>query len=394
MDAIVALAPAAGRAPLRRPRARAARARRRTRSTRCWSSSAASSATSCGSRAATRSSPRAAARRRARCAPPASRSASSPGVSAALAAPAAAGIPLMLRQLTRDGHVRRRQRRPRARRAARLGRRSPRLGGTLVILTGRGRIRRIAARADRRRPRPATRRSRPSAPAARAEQRVLRGTLADLPAPLPPPVTFVVGAVAALDLTTPGGAAMHIPDGFLTGEAAALGTAPRVGGPRACACAARARAARERDLPVAGLAAAFFLVGDAPLFPVTVGTQGHLLGGALAVALLGPWLGALTIAVVCVDPGARARRRRDHDARARRSSTSRSSPRSSATRCCSRCGACCSPTPRGLAAGADRRVGLRDARGGVFAAEFDARRRAWRSTARAIAAVDARRLRA
>jgi siroheme synthase len=35
----------------------------------------------------------------------------------------------------------------------------------------------------------------------RPEQQVLRGTLGDLPAPLPPPVTFVVGAVAALDLT-------------------------------------------------------------------------------------------------------------------------------------------------------------------------------------------------
>jgi cobalt/nickel transport system permease protein len=55
---------------------------------------------------------------------------------------------------------------------------------------------------------------------------------------------------------------------------------------------------RERDLPVAGLAAAFFLVGDAPMFPVTIGTQGHLLCGALAVCLLGPWLGAITIAVV------------------------------------------------------------------------------------------------
>jgi cobalt/nickel transport system permease protein len=35
------------------------------------------------------------------------------------------------------------------------------------------------------------------------------------------------------------------------------------------------------------------------MFPITVGTQGHLLGGTLAVALLGPWLGAITIAVVC-----------------------------------------------------------------------------------------------
>ena len=36
------------------------------------------------------------------------------------------------------------------------------------------------------------------------------------------------------------------------------------------------------------------------MVPITVGTQGHLLGGTLAVALLGPWLGGLTIAVVCI----------------------------------------------------------------------------------------------
>ena len=39
--------------------------------------------------------------------------------------------------------------------------------------------------------------------ASREAQQVLRGTLAALPAPMPPPVTFVVGAVAALDLTAP-----------------------------------------------------------------------------------------------------------------------------------------------------------------------------------------------
>jgi cobalt/nickel transport system permease protein len=91
---------------------------------------------------------------------------------------------------------------------------------------------------------------------------------------------------------------MHIPDGFLTGEAALIGTVTGAVGIAVCLRAA-ARHGRERDLPLAGLAAAFFLVGDAPMVPITVGTQGHLLGGTLAVALLGPWLGALTIAVVC-----------------------------------------------------------------------------------------------
>jgi cobalt/nickel transport system permease protein len=92
---------------------------------------------------------------------------------------------------------------------------------------------------------------------------------------------------------------MHIPDGFLTGEAALIGTATAAAGLAVCLRGA-ARSGRDRDLPLAGLAAAFFLVGDAPMVPITVGTQGHLLGGTLAVALLGPWLGGLTIAVVCI----------------------------------------------------------------------------------------------
>jgi cobalt/nickel transport system permease protein len=90
---------------------------------------------------------------------------------------------------------------------------------------------------------------------------------------------------------------MHVPDGFLSGEAVALGAV--AAGAGLAVCLRRTRLdGRERDLPIAGLAAAFFLVGDAPMFPVAIGTQGHLLGGTLAVALLGPWLGALTIAVV------------------------------------------------------------------------------------------------
>jgi cobalt/nickel transport system permease protein len=92
---------------------------------------------------------------------------------------------------------------------------------------------------------------------------------------------------------------LHIPDGFLTGGAAAAGAV--AGGGALAYCIHRAGAeGRERDLPMAGLAAAFFLVADAPFFPIAVGTDGHLLGGTLAVALLGPWLGAVTMAVVTV----------------------------------------------------------------------------------------------
>lgn len=91
---------------------------------------------------------------------------------------------------------------------------------------------------------------------------------------------------------------MHIPDGFLDGQALAIGAVAAAVGVGVALRQVRGEQ-REHDLPVAGLAAAFFLVGDAPMFPITVGTEGHLLGGTLAVALLGPWLGALTITVVC-----------------------------------------------------------------------------------------------
>ena len=140
-----------------------------------------------------------------------------PGVSAALAAPAAAGIPLMLRQLSVtatfvDGNDDDEHAEPPDWDAL------ARLGGTLVILTGRGHIRRIAAaliaggrdaghadrRDQRRRPRraarPARHARRPARAAAPARHvRRRRGRRAR------PHV--------------------HIPDGFLTGEAAALGTA-------------------------------------------------------------------------------------------------------------------------------------------------------------------------
>ena len=66
-------------------------------------------------------------------------------------------------------------------------------------LTGRGHIRRIAAKLIAA-GRPADTPIAAISAAGRPEQQVLRGTLEDLPAPLPPPVTFVVGEAAALNL--------------------------------------------------------------------------------------------------------------------------------------------------------------------------------------------------
>jgi cobalt/nickel transport system permease protein len=92
---------------------------------------------------------------------------------------------------------------------------------------------------------------------------------------------------------------VHIPDGFVSAPVAVAGAAVAVAGLTICVRRA-GRDGTERQLPLAGLVAAFFLVMGAPIIPVAVGTSGHLLGGTLAVALLGPWLGPVVITVVTV----------------------------------------------------------------------------------------------
>lgn len=90
---------------------------------------------------------------------------------------------------------------------------------------------------------------------------------------------------------------MHIPDGFVSTPVIAGGALIAAGGLAVCVRRARL-SSREANIPLAGLAAAFFLVLEAPVFPIAAGTSGHLLGGTLAVSLLGPWLGAIVITVV------------------------------------------------------------------------------------------------
>lgn len=92
---------------------------------------------------------------------------------------------------------------------------------------------------------------------------------------------------------------MHVPDGFVAPAVAVVGAAVAVAGLSVCVRRSGGEVTG-RQLPLAGLAAAFFLVLGAPIIPVAVGTEGHLLGGTLAVALLGPWLGPVVITVVTV----------------------------------------------------------------------------------------------
>ncbi|WP_030144682.1 energy-coupling factor ABC transporter permease [Glycomyces sp. NRRL B-16210] len=93
--------------------------------------------------------------------------------------------------------------------------------------------------------------------------------------------------------------ALHIPTDVVNGPvslAFALLAAVLVG---VCVVAAR-RHLDDRLVPLAGLATAFVFAAQMLNFPVAAGVSGHLLGGALAAALLGPWLGALCVTVVVV----------------------------------------------------------------------------------------------
>ena len=54
----------------------------------------------------------------------------------------------------------------------------------------------------------------------------------------------------------------------------------------------------QRTVPVMGVTAAFIFAAQMLNFPVAGGTSGHLLGGAIAASLLGPYAGFLVMTVV------------------------------------------------------------------------------------------------
>ncbi len=90
---------------------------------------------------------------------------------------------------------------------------------------------------------------------------------------------------------------MHVPDGFLDAPTSALTAGVAVAAVAVCVRGAR-RELDERTAPLAGLVAAFVFAVQMVNFPVAAGTSGHLLGGALAAILVGPFTGALCVAVV------------------------------------------------------------------------------------------------
>jgi cobalt/nickel transport system permease protein len=57
---------------------------------------------------------------------------------------------------------------------------------------------------------------------------------------------------------------------------------------------------QDKQVALTGLVAAFIFALQMLNFPVAAGTSGHLLGGALAVILVGPWLGIAAVSVVVI----------------------------------------------------------------------------------------------
>ena len=92
---------------------------------------------------------------------------------------------------------------------------------------------------------------------------------------------------------------MHAPDGFLEPSVAVITAVVAL----VAVLAGVRYAGRElgdRQVPLAGVAAAFIFAAQMVNFPVAAGTTGHLLGGALAAVLLGPWVGMLVVSVVVI----------------------------------------------------------------------------------------------
>jgi len=90
---------------------------------------------------------------------------------------------------------------------------------------------------------------------------------------------------------------LHIPDGFLSAPVALIGWLLAVLF-IALALGQTRRQFDERQVPLMGVMAAFIFAAQAINFPVLGGTSGHLLGGALAAAVLGPWAAVLVMAAV------------------------------------------------------------------------------------------------
>ncbi|HSQ40536.1 MAG TPA: energy-coupling factor ABC transporter permease, partial [Anaerolineales bacterium] len=97
-------------------------------------------------------------------------------------------------------------------------------------------------------------------------------------------------------------APLHIPDGFLNLGVSLVCwaiTVAMIG----MAVSRTNKSLGEKQVPLMGIMAAFIFAAQMINFPVAGGTSGHLLGGALAAIVLGPWAGMLVMTAVIAVQG-------------------------------------------------------------------------------------------
>ena len=95
---------------------------------------------------------------------------------------------------------------------------------------------------------------------------------------------------------------MHIPDGFLSLIVSIIcwvASASII----SLAISKTNKALGEKQIPLMGVMAAFIFAAQMINFPVAGGTSGHLLGGAMAAIVLGPWAGMLVMTSVIAVQG-------------------------------------------------------------------------------------------
>ena len=90
---------------------------------------------------------------------------------------------------------------------------------------------------------------------------------------------------------------LHIPDGFLSLVVSLICWAI-TSVTLSVAISRTNKLLGEKQVPLMGIMAAFIFAAQMINFPVAGGTSGHLLGGALAAIVLGPWAGMLVMTAV------------------------------------------------------------------------------------------------
>lgn len=90
---------------------------------------------------------------------------------------------------------------------------------------------------------------------------------------------------------------LHIPDGFINVPTSILFMLLSAAGIAIALRGAKGEL-NDKTAPLAGLTTVFIFAAQMINFPVAAGTSGHLLGGALAAILIGPYAATLSITIV------------------------------------------------------------------------------------------------